>query len=291
MDTLAKARAWAAEALKRSGMESPDLSSDLLLGFAIGRNRVYILSHPEETLSNPAWERYRSYVLRHAKGEPIQYLTGEREFFGLDFRVTPAVLVPRPETEFLVEAAVSIIQNKIGPNVRFLDIGTGSGCIAISIAIENPGCSGCATDISSPALEIAKFNARRHKVAGRIKFIRSDLLDCFRMKPVFDLILCNPPYVAMDEYDTLACNVKDFEPHLALFGGRDGLDVFRRLIPGAASYLKPEGFLLLEIGAGQLHSVRSLLDREGFVFEDVLEDLQGIPRCLIMKKNKRSRNG
>jgi release factor glutamine methyltransferase len=285
MHTLASARAWAADELKRAGVESYALASDLLLGFAIGRDRVYVLSHTEEALPPESWQHYRLRVLRHAKGEPLQYLTGEREFFGLDFRVTPAVLIPRPETEILVETAVRIARERIGPCVHFVDVGTGSGCIAVSLAHEMPASQGYATDISAAAIGIARFNAGRHKVSGRIQFIRADLLDCFGPKPVFDLILCNPPYVALDEYDTLAGSVKDYEPHLALFGGPDGLGIFRRLAPAALKHLKRGGFLLLEIGAGQLHSVQRLMQNEDLLFEDAIEDLQGIPRCLVLRRS------
>jgi len=285
MHTLAKARVWAMDELKRAGVESYVLSSDILMGFVLDRDRVYVLSHGEETLTDESWQSYRSYVLRHAKGEPLQYLTGEREFYGLDFRVNPAVLIPRPETEILVEAAVKTVQEKLDPEIKYVDIGTGSGCIAVSIACQFPGSVGCATDISRMAIEVAKWNAGRQQVAERIQFICADLLDCFCLKPVFDLILSNPPYVELEDYDTLASNVRDYEPHLALFGGRDGLDTFRRLAPAASSRLKSGGFLLLEIGAGQLLSVQRLMENEGLFPEKIINDLQGIPRCVILRKN------
>ena len=284
MQTIASARAWATDELQRSCVESFMLSSDLLLGFVIGRDRVYILSHSEEALPDDAWLLYRHYVLRHAKGEPLQYLTGVREFYGLDFRVTPSVLIPRPETEILVEAAVKTIRENLGPDMKYVDVGTGSGCIVVSIARMIPGSFGYATDISGMAIEMAKNNAARHHVLEQIGFIQADLLSCFHCKPIFDFILSNPPYVALEECDTLCSCVKDYEPHLALFGGRDGLNVFRRLAPAVYLRLKPGGFLMLEIGAGQLRNVRGLMEAEGLFTEEILEDLQGIPRCLIFRK-------
>lgn len=284
--TLAKARLWAADELRRAGAESCALSADILLGFVLGRDRVYLLCHGEDALSAEDWRLYRSSVLRHAQGEPLQYLIGQREFYGLDFRVTPSVLIPRPETEILVEAALEIARGQLLPCVKYVDVGTGSGCIAVTMARHLPEAAGYATDISGAAIAIAKSNAQRHGITAKIAFIRTDLLDCFAAEPFFDLILSNPPYVELDGYDTLARGVRDYEPHLALFGGRDGLDVFRRLAPEVSSRLKPGGFLLLEIGAGQLGGVERLMGSEGLLPEKSLNDLQGIPRCVVFRKGR-----
>lgn len=284
MQTIEKARAWAIDVFRRAGVQSSVLSSDLLLGFVTGRDRIYVLTHAEDDLPEGAWNDYRALVLRHKKGEPLQYLTGEREFFGLDFHVNPGVLIPRPETEILVEAALGIIRKRPVSDVRLADVGTGSGCIAVSIAHEVGSSSCWATDISEQALEIAFRNAFRHKVSERIHFIRADLLSCFRGKPVFDLILSNPPYVLLEEYDTLPSSIRDYEPRRALFGGRDGLDFYRRLIPAAFVRLKPGGFILLEVGAGQADRIGRLIEQEGLVMQEILSDLQGIPRCTIAKK-------
>ena len=285
MQTIEKARAWAINVFKRAGMESSVLSSDLLLGFVTGRDRIYVLSHAEDDLQEKDWEYYKSLVLRHAKGEPLQYLTGEREFFGLDFQVNPAVLIPRPETEILVEAALGIIRERLGPKVMFADVGTGSGCIAVSLAHEAPSSMGWATDISGPALQTARRNAVRHKVSGRIQFVRADLLDCFYGKPVFDMILSNPPYVPLEEYNALPSGVRDYEPRRALYGGRDGLDFYRRLAPAARSRLKPGGFILFEAGAGQTEGISRLIEEGGLILQEILNDLQGIPRCLIASRH------
>lgn len=284
METIASARIWAIDEFKQSGVKSSVLSSDLLLGFVTGRDRIYVLSHSEDTLPEESWHRFRSLVLRHAKGEPLQYLTGEREFYGLVFQVTPSVLIPRPETEILVEAALRIIRKNFNSNVKFVDVGTGSGCIAVSIAHEIPLSRGWAMDISGQALEIACLNAVRHKVSGQIQCARADLLDCFCREPAFDLILSNPPYVTLQECDTLPSSVKDYEPHLALFGGQDGLEFYRRLIPEALPRLNPGGFLLLESGAGQAEQISRIIEKEGLSLLEILRDLQKIPRCLIARK-------
>ena len=291
MQTIEQARAWAIDAFKRAGVESSVLSSDLLLGFVTGRDRVYVLSHAEDNLPEGDWEYYRSLVLRHAKGEPLQYLTGEREFFGLDFHVTPEVLIPRPETEILVEAALGIIRERLGSSVTFVDVGTGSGCIAVSVAHEVPSCRGWATDISAQALEVARKNALRHKVLAQIQFVRADLLDCFHGKSFFDLILCNPPYVPLEEYNPLPTGVRNYEPRQALFGGRDGLDFYRRMAPAARPRLKPGGFVLFEAGAGQAEGIARLIEKEGLELQEIFNDLQGIPRCLVTRKREWRGNG
>jgi release factor glutamine methyltransferase len=283
MKTIATARMWAAGELNRTGTQSPMLSADLLLGFVLGRDRVYILGHSEFELPEDLDRRFRLLVFRHAAGEPLQYLTGEREFYGRDFHVTPAVLIPRPETEILVEKAVRIIQDDFSSDVRFADVGTGSGCIAVSVACDLPSTIGCAIDISREAVSIAGLNAARHKVSDRIRFLQGDLLNCFRPQPIFDLIVCNPPYVALEECDTLPSGVRDYEPHLALFGGRDGLDVYRRLIPMALQRLNSGGFLLLEAGAGQADRICRLIEEGGLALEEILNDLQDIPRCIVAR--------
>ena len=286
MHTIEKARAWAIAEFRRAGVESSVLSSDLLLGFVTGRDRVHILSHSEDGLPAETWNAYRSLVLRHAKGEPLQYLTGEREFFGLDFHVNPTVLIPRPETELLVETALGIIRKRFDGRVRFVDVGTGSGCIAVSIAHEIPASKGWATDISEPAIGVARRNALRHKVSDRIQFILTDLLNCFSRGWVVDMILSNPPYVSHEEYDTLPSGVRDHEPKRALFGGLDGMDFYRRLIPAAKERLRPGGYVIVEVGAGQADRIGRLIGEEGLVLHEILSDLQGIPRCIIAQTRR-----
>ncbi len=288
MHTVADARAWANEEFKRAQKRSPLLSADLLLAFVLGWDRVRVLSHIEESIPEEAWNRFRDLVFRHARGEPLQYLTGHQEFYGLVFDVGPEVLIPRPETEILVEKAIGLIRSRTFPATRFLDLGTGSGCIAISVAHEVSSAYGCGVDVSEPALKIARLNAIRLGVAERILLIRSNLLDSFPRIPAFNFILCNPPYVPFQDYDSLPLEVRAHEPHLALFGGPSGVDFYRKMIPEVPSRLFPEGYLLLETGAGQAEMVRQLVEAEGFSIETVLSDLQGIPRCLVARKLPRS---
>jgi release factor glutamine methyltransferase len=284
MHTVASARVWAIQQLKRAQMKSPAVTADLLLAFVLGWDRVRVLSHPEEFIPDTTWARLQALVLRRAKGEPFQYLTGEREFYGLGFRTGPGALIPRPETEILVEEAIHLIRLGSLPRARFLDIGTGSGCIAIAVAHEIPSAIGWAVDISEAALEIARGNAIRHGVAERILLIRSNLLECFPRNPSFDFIFCNPPYVALKDYDSLPSEVRDYEPHLALFGGENGMEFYQKLATELPSRLMPGGYLLLELGAGQAEQVKQLIENEGLLVEKILSDLQGIPRCLVGHK-------
>ncbi len=284
MHTIATAKAWAEEQLQRAQIKSPRLTADLLIAFVLGWDRVRVISHPEEVLSRDAWERLQSLITRRTGGEPLQYLTGEQEFYGLVFRVGPGVLIPRPETEILVERAIHLIRNQPPGGTRFLDIGTGSGCIAASIAYEVPDCNGCAVDISEAALRIARGNMIRHGVSGRIHLIRSNLLDCFPRVPSFDFIFCNPPYVALKDCGSLPPEVRNHEPHRALFGGETGMELYQELIPEVPSRLRAGGYLLLELGAGQADEVHQLANDAGLSVEAILPDLQGIPRCLVGRK-------
>jgi len=291
MRTIRSVRAWALEELKRAHIDAPALTADLLLGFVLGWNRVRLLSRPEHEMDDESWDLLRRLTHRRANGEPLQYITGEQEFYGLSFKVTPAVLIPRPETEIMVEQAVDLIRSSTSPNVRFADIGTGSGCIAVSVALNAPSAKGWAIDFSAAALMIAQENAKRHGVDHRIRFVQSDLLECFPQKPCLEFIFCNPPYIALDEYDSLAGEVKNHEPREALFGGASGLEVYSRLVPGAAARLAAGGYLLLEVGAGQARQVGQLIEEEGLSLQAVLNDLQGIPRCLIGHKDSGRVNG
>jgi release factor glutamine methyltransferase len=284
MHTVAAARAWAVEELKRARTGNPLLTADLLLAHVLGWERPCVLSRTDHIVPEEAWTRLRDLITRRVQGEPLQYLTGEKEFYGLVFQVAPGVLIPRPETEILVEKALALIENHSRPGVRFADIGAGSGCIAISIAHEFPSALGWAVDISEAALRIARENAIRHKVSDRILLARSNLLDCFPPNEIFDFVLCNPPYVALRDSDSLPSEVRDYEPHEALFGGESGLDFYRKLFPEVFPRLVAGGYLLLEAGAGQAEWVGRQTEKEGFSLEATVDDLQGIPRCIIARK-------
>jgi release factor glutamine methyltransferase len=249
--------------------------AETLLLHLLGRNRAWLLAHLEEELPEDEAARFAQLIARRAFGEPIQYITGEQEFFGLPFRVTPDVLIPRPETEHLVERVVELAPLFL--KSRIVDVGTGSGAIAVALAHELPQVHITALDISSAALGLAAENAERNGVAGRIDFKLSDLFAGIPGER-FEMIVSNPPYVPAVDRDSLSVEVREHEPALALFAGEDGLDVYRRLIPAAFAALENGGFLLLEIGHGQSQAVGALLADAGFEQIEFVPDLQGIPR-------------
>lgn len=249
--------------------------AEMLLCFVSGHSHAGLLAHACDELNAAHTEAFSALVERRHAGEPIQYITGETEFFGLPFHVTRDVLIPRPETEHLVERAIALAH--LFPAPRILDVGTGSGAIAVALAHALPHASLTTIDLSAAALTVARRNAACCALAERIRFLEGDLL-----APVagesFDLIVSNPPYVPTADRDTLAVEVRDFEPKLALFAGADGLDICRRLIPAAFAALAPRGWFLFEIGFGQSEAVRSLLVGAGFTGIQFTPDLQGIPR-------------
>jgi release factor glutamine methyltransferase len=237
------------------------------------RNTAWLMAH----WNNPTdyGTEFRALIERRRAGEPIQYITGEQEFYGLPFRVTPDVLIPRPETEHLVEKALALAAAFMHP--RIVDVGTGSGSIAVALAHELPDAQITAADISAAALEIARGNAERNGVAGRIEFFESDLLAAIAGER-FEMVVSNPPYVPAADRDSLSIEVREHEPALALFAGEDGLAIYRRLIPDAFAVLASGGFLLMEIGYGQSQAVAALLTAAGFEQIEFVPDLQGIPR-------------
>ena len=255
--------------------------AELLLRHVTGLSKTAMLTHPERGLGLAELEAFYQAIERRAASEPIQYITGVQEFYGLAFKVSPAVLIPRPETEHLVETALELA-GSLEPTVQILDVGTGSGAIAVTLAHLLPAASVTASDIAEPALEIARENAGTHGVSDRVRFMHRDLLD--GMTGPFDLICSNPPYVPSGE--VLEAQVVAFEPHSALFAGADGLDIYRRLVPLAHAALKPGGWLLLEIGHGQRANVESLLCASHLVNVRFIPDLQGIARVAVAQKRQ-----
>lgn len=243
------------------------------------RNRAWLIAHWNSQTMPSVGAELRALVERRRRGEPIQYITGETEFYGLPFLVTPDVLIPRPETEHLVEKVIELVSNFDGP--RIVDVGTGSGAIAVALAHKLPNASITATDISLRALGLAAENAKRNDVA--VRFLAGDLL-----APVngerFEFVVSNPPYVAMADRDSLDVEVREFEPSLALFAGEDGLEVYRRLIPAAFSALTHGGFVALEIGCGQSPAIAELLFGSGFQRIEFIPDLKGIPRVACAQR-------
>jgi len=254
--------------------------AELLLAHTLCQPRIWLLAHPEAELTEAEVASFLTLTARRAGGEPAQYLTGTQEFFGLELRVTPAVLIPRPETEHLVEAALAWSKTQIKP-LRFLDIGTGSGAIAIAIAANEPAAEIIATDISAAALAIARDNALRLGVSDRIRFVQSDLLSALDSAAdiPFDAIVSNPPYIPSTDAATMQREVVAHEPHSALFAGPDGLNIYRRLIPAAYATLRPGGLLALEIGFGQRDALTELLI--GWDNVRFIDDYAAIPRVAL----------
>jgi release factor glutamine methyltransferase len=263
----------AARARLAATSRNPRRDAELLLAHVLQCDQAALLTHPERLLSTSESDQLESLLKRRLASEPMQYITGSQEFFGLLFEVTPAVLIPRPETEHLVEAALEHIAPET--NARIVDVGTGSGAIAVSLAHARPLAHLTAVDLSPAALEVARRNAQRHGVLDRVTFHQSNLLASVDGTD-FDVVVSNPPYIA--EGEDLEPQVSNYEPHPALYAGPTGLEVYERLIPEARKVLKPGGWLLLEIGFGQQPAVEALL--RGWRSVSVVHDLQGIPRVL-----------
>ncbi|MGA2878347.1 MAG: peptide chain release factor N(5)-glutamine methyltransferase [Bryobacteraceae bacterium] len=260
--------------LEEEAIAAPRLTAEVLLTHALQRERSYLYAHPEEQLSEIAWIHYGRYLHERMKGKPTQYITGHQEFYGRDFRVTPDVLIPRPETEHLVEAAMARIQ----PRDVVVDVGTGSGAIAISLALETTA-RVFATDISTTALTVAQANAQQ--LSAHVGFLACDLVDAFRDHSI-NVLVSNPPYVPRTDQPSLQREVRDYEPHVALFAGPTGLEVYEKLIAAAARVLRPHGWLLLELGYNSLDPVRAMLE-QGWSDLDVIPDLAGFPRVLAAR--------
>jgi release factor glutamine methyltransferase len=288
--------------LREARVPSFTLAAELLLLHVFGRDRTWIYAHPEEIISAEGAARYFALIARRAAGEPTQFLTGKQEFWGLEFEVTPDVLIPRPETEHLIEVALDRLavrelragrrQTLSGEGLQIADVGTGSGCIAIALAKELPGAKFFATDISPAAVAVAERNAVRHGFSDRIQFVESNLLECLgvsslatRNSPLFfDLIASNPPYVGRREAAMLPREVREHEPELALYGGEEGYELYAALIAQSAQHLKPGGILVLELGHDTLSAVRPLLDTGHWTNVGVTKDLAGIPRVIAAEK-------
>ncbi len=262
------------ELLAGANVGEPRLTAEVLLAHAMRRERPYFHAHPEQELREVEWLHYGRYLHERMQGKPTQYITRLQEFYGREFRVTPDVLIPRPETELLVETLL-----RLRPNPgKLIDVGTGSGIIAVTLALESRA-HGIATDISIRALAMAKENAA--KLGAGVRFVLADLLTPFADES-FDIVVSNPPYVAETDRDSLQREVRDWEPGLALFAGPRGMAVYERLIPQAWRVLRPGGLLALELGFGQAGAVSDLVrDWRGL---QVFPDLAGIPRVLVCEK-------
>jgi release factor glutamine methyltransferase len=267
----------AARARLAATSKNPRRDAEVLLAHVLGCDPAALLTYPERPLSPPELAQYESFLTRRLASEPMQYITGAQEFFGLLFEVTPDVLIPRPETENLVEALLARVDRQA--SLRILDVGTGSGAIAVALAHVLPQSRVTAVELSLAALEVARRNAERHGVSGRIRFLHSNLLEAVDSAG-FDAVVSNPPYIA--DAEVLERQVSDYEPHSALYAGPTGLEVYERLIPQARKVLKPEGWLLLELGHGQSPALLKLLS--GWTDVRFVDDLQGIPRVAVARR-------
>jgi release factor glutamine methyltransferase len=252
------------------------MNAELLLRFVLNCDRAYLFAHPERELTSDEHSRYQAALAERARGVPAQYITGHQEFWGMDLIVTPAVLIPRPETEH-VQASAGALRTD---HLRIADVGTGSGCIALALAKELPNAEIHATDSSPQALEVARANAARHQLERRIHFHHTDLLAT--LTPPFDFIVSNPPYVGESEEDQVRLEVRKFEPRSAVFGGATGTEVIARLIPQARNLLRPGGALVLEVSGTIVDQVLALL--KGWDQPNVIPDLQQIPRVIRARR-------
>jgi release factor glutamine methyltransferase len=276
--------------LSAAHVPSPRMNAELLLMFTLGCDRAHLYAHTERELTSGEQARYEQALPQRAQGVPAQYITGHQEFWGMDFIVTPAVLIPRPETEHVVESVLRLIREpgedarpplKASSFPRIVDIGTGSGCIALALAKELSRAKIHATDISAAALEIARTNAARHQLESRTHFHKTDLLQGLNSK-AFDFVVSNPPYIGESEEDQVQLEVRKFEPRDAVFAGPTGLEVIDRLIPQAHAALKPGGWLVMEISGTIANGTKRLL--EGWNQVQITNDLQGIPRVASAQK-------
>ncbi|HEY6253201.1 MAG TPA: peptide chain release factor N(5)-glutamine methyltransferase [Candidatus Angelobacter sp.] len=262
---------------------SPRLNAELLVMFVLGCDRAYLYAHPERPLAPQEQSRYDDVVRERARGCPTQYIIGHQEFWGLDLIVSPAVLIPRPETEHVVETVLALVQQRDPEEkLRMIDVGTGTGCIALALASELLGVDMHACDISDEALEIARINAARLRLNRQVQLRRSDLLSVY-VGEQFDFVVCNPPYVGESEADKVQKQVREFEPKIAVFSGEEGLDIYKKLIPQAHAVLNPGGWLVMEIGFSTEEKVKALLT--DWIDVQTTADLQGIPRVVAARKN------
>ncbi len=282
--TIAETLKQASQQLRASSIANDVLDAQTLLAEALGKDRTYLIVNFNEQLGEELLTKFQSLIVRRASGEPVQYITGHQQFFGLEFEVTPDVLIPRPETELIVEETIRLVELDKLTAPAILDVGTGSGCIAVALTRELEDAQVTACDISEAALNIARSNAVRHELANRIRFIHSDLLSAFPETQFADFILSNPPYVAKTELPTLQREVRDWEPHTALTDYGDGLSFYRRLLADSPSRLKQTGYLICELGFGQSEAVLAITDLQVWEAPRLLDDLQGIPRTLVLRK-------
>ena len=274
--TLHTALRQGAKLLEDAGVPAARLTAEVLLGHALKVRREYFFAHPEEELTELAWIHYGRYLHERMQGKPTQYITHQQEFYGRPFHVSPAVLIPRPETEHVVETSLRLARGAR----NIVDVGSGSGAIAVTLSLEMPGSRVFASDISHSALQVAHRNAADNKAS--VQFVQCDLLSAFALQ-AFDLVASNPPYVPEGDEANLQREIREYEPAVALYGGPTGNEIYQRLIPEAARVLRPGGWLIMELGWKSLDTVKAMFDARWHNVEDVA-DLAGIPRVLAAQR-------
>lgn len=277
MSTIAEILVAATGSLQDSGVADARREAASLLALALNKDRTFLYAHADYEPSESEIRRFRDYLERRMAREPLQYIRGHQEFYGLDFEVNSDVLIPRPETEILVESGLNFLKDFDAP--VFCEVGVGSGCIAIALLASLPNARAVGVDVSREALKVAERNAMKHDVAGRLVLLRSDVYSALQDQR-FDAIVSNPPYVPASDMESLQAEVRDFEPRAALTDEGSGLFVIERIINGAPEYLKPRGMLLLEIGFNQSAKVAEMFGPEKWEQVTALPDLQGIPRII-----------
>ncbi|MFW6107246.1 MAG: peptide chain release factor N(5)-glutamine methyltransferase [bacterium] len=281
--TIQRLLGWTTRFFETKGIETARVDAELLLAHALGWERIQLYARFDHQPGEDVLASFRRMVRHRAKRVPARYLTGETEFYSLTFAVSPAVLIPRPETEFLVERALELLPSE--RDLLVADLGTGCGAIAVAVARQRPGARVVATDASPQALEVARANARRHQVAERIDFRQGQWFAALRAEERFEALLSNPPYVARGELEQAMPEVRDHEPRAALDGGPDGLDALRVLVAEAPAWLKAGGWLVVEMGQGQANAVRRLAEaQKSYTAVEVRPDYRGIPRIASMQK-------
>ena len=286
--TIAEALRKATKILEEAGVRDSRRDANLLLGAILKKDLTFLIAHSDAILSEEEDVKFFNLIARRATREPFQHILGKQEFYGLEFEVNEHVLIPRPETELLVEAAIEILQNQ--ENQFFCDVGTGSGCVAVSIMKNLPKAEAVIVDVSPQALSVAQRNAIKNRVVNHLCNLQAVLSDCFDTFPLtplrdakFSVIVSNPPYIPDSDSAMLQREVRVYEPHVALFGGADGLDVVRKLLRDAPKYLIQNSFLLFEIGFLQSEKVREMIDPRIWQLIEIRSDLQGIPRVVVLR--------
>lgn len=283
--TIGKILNWTSEYFQKNNIDSPRLDAEVLLSHVLKKQRIFLYVHFDQPLNSEELAAYRECVKKRVRRMPVAYIIGSREFMGLDFKVTEATLIPRPDTEILVEAAIERLKQMEGDELRIADIGTGSGAICLSLLHYVERLTAVTVDISEVAIEVARENAQILGVAERIEFLQGDLLSPLQNKGKFNAIVSNPPYIPKKVIEGLEPEVRCYEPISALDGGADGLNFYRRLVSGAAAFLADGGFLAVEIGIEQAEALRQMAGRN-LIWKkvEVLKDLAGIERCVILWK-------